>query len=315
MSSHFNPLCAVVLTALPVEYQAVRAHVTNLQEEVHPEGTVYERGTFLSYAQTWEIGLVETRMGTARAAFEAGRAIDYFKPSFVLSVGVAGGLKDVKIGDVVAATKVYGYESGKATAVFLPRPEIGNPTYSMVQRAQAEAKKSHWLQRINPLPNPEPVPQVYAAPIAAGEKVVASTRSATWEFLRQHYGDALAVEMEGYGFLQAVYGNQHVEALIVRGISDLIDKKSEADASGTQEIAARHASAFAFEVLAKMIQGGQQGSSLAKKKPPRTPSGTTYHVHQQTTSGPIISSIKGDINSTINHNYPSPPKQRDCKEQ
>nr|BBH86387.1 nucleosidase [Thermosporothrix sp. COM3] len=245
-----HPLCAVMLTALPVEYQAVRRHLWQPQEEVHPAGTQYERGLFRSPHQLWEVGIVETRMGTANAAFETGRAIDYFKPHIVFFVGVAGGIKDVAIGDVVAATKIYAYESGKEGTSFQPRPEIGQSTYRLVQRAQAEQKKADWLHRLPTVP-PKP-PRVFVGAIAAGEKVIASTRSATWKFLKAQYGDALAVEMEGYGFLQAVHANHHVEALVIRGISDLINGKSAADASGSQELAALHASAFAFEVLSKL---------------------------------------------------------------
>jgi len=69
--------------------------------------------------------------------------------------------------------------------------------------------------------------------------------------LQTYYGDALAIETEGYGFFQTARANPQVQALVIRGISDLIDNKSEADAANFQERAALHASTFAFEMLAR----------------------------------------------------------------
>ncbi len=212
--------CAVILTALPVEYLAVRAHLQALQEEVHVQGTVYERGTFRANGQDWEVGIVEIGAGNVGAALEAERAIAHFKPDVILFVGVAGGLKDVAIGDVVVSTKIYGYESGKAEQRFKPRPEIGLSAYNLEQRARAEARKEDWLERLTVVP--EVKPRVFVGPIAAGEKVIASTQSEVFQFLSENYGDAIAVEMEGLGFLEAARANQRVSAIVVRGISDLI---------------------------------------------------------------------------------------------
>ena len=155
---------AVILTALQVEYLAVRAHLTDLQEEMHPQGTIYERGKFITDKQSWEVGIAEVGAGNAGAAVEAERAIAYFKPDILLFVGIAGGIKDVAIGDVVAATKVYGYESGKVGDQFLARPKIGQSAYALVQRARAEARKGEWWQRLSGSPMLQP--QVFVAPIA-----------------------------------------------------------------------------------------------------------------------------------------------------
>ncbi|NEP61049.1 MAG: 5'-methylthioadenosine/S-adenosylhomocysteine nucleosidase [Symploca sp. SIO2G7] len=247
-----NLPCAVILTAIPIEYKAVRAHLTNLEEKIHDEGTIYELGNFSSNNQLWKVGIAEIGAGNAEAAVETKRAIDYFKPSILLFVGVAGGIKDVALGDVVAATKVYGYESGKVVEEsFLPRPNASMVSYSLEQRAKAEARKENWLQRIGES-MPTPKPRAFTGAIAAGEKVIASTDSDIFKLLSSNYSDTLAVEMESHGVLKAVRANPEINALIIRGISDLIDGKTQGDAAGSQEKAARHASAFAFEVLAKL---------------------------------------------------------------
>src|SRR5207244_1866491 len=79
-----------------------------------------------------------------------------------------------------------------------------------------------------------------------------------WTFLQSHYNDMLAVEMQGLGFLATARANQPVEALTIHRISKRIAEAGIERTEGqaiSQEIAARHASAFAFEVLAKLGQG------------------------------------------------------------
>ena len=55
--------CAVILTALSVEYLAVRVHLSDLQEEIHPQGTIYERGKFDKSQGVWDVGIVEIGAG------------------------------------------------------------------------------------------------------------------------------------------------------------------------------------------------------------------------------------------------------------
>jgi nucleoside phosphorylase len=245
---------AVVLTALPVEYLAVRKFLQDLREVVNPLGTVYEQGVFAGDGVVWEVGIAEVGAGNAGAAIEAERAIGYFQPDVLLFVGIAGGLKDdVAIGDVVAATKVYGYESGKvASEGFLTRPALGHSAFALVQRARAEARKEDWWRRGEVVGKPK----VVVGAIAAGDKVVADTGSELFKLLRSAYNDAIAVEMEGFGFLSAVFAYPSIRAIVVRGISDMVAGKNDDGGQGKEENrqqkAANHAGAFAFELLAKL---------------------------------------------------------------
>ncbi len=249
--SDAQPLTVVILTALPVEYKAIYRHLKEVEETPPHKGTVYEQGWFSANGRDWKVGIAEIGAGNPTAAAETERAIEHFDPKYIFFVGVAGGIKDVSLGDIVVATKIYNYESGKDQTEFQTRPNVGNSAYPLVARARADARKYNWLNRIYPPPEATH-PRVLLGPIAAGEKVIASTRSATYQFIRSEYSDTLAVDMEGFGFLTASWLNHQVQAIVIRGISDLIDGKSEADEQGSQEMAAAHASAFAFEMLANL---------------------------------------------------------------
>ena len=232
------------ITALPLEYKAVRYFLTNCEETENEQGNVYETANY----QNWEVGLAEIGQGNPNAAMETERAIQFFKPNYVFFVGVAGGIKDVNLGDVVIAEVAKGYEKGKETDLgFLARGDIGQSDYALIQRAKANARNEQWFEKLNTNLNPKALIGV----IAAGEKVVASEHCVTYERLTKLYSDALAVEMEGIGFLKAIHAND-AKGIVIRGISDLLSNKTDSDNSGWQETAAHHAAAFALGILDKL---------------------------------------------------------------
>lgn len=86
------PPTAVILTALSVEYDAVRAHLTDAETLVHPSGTRVEHGRLPG--TPWYVALAEIGEGTLTAAALTERVNSWLAPQVLFFVGVAGGLKD-----------------------------------------------------------------------------------------------------------------------------------------------------------------------------------------------------------------------------
>jgi nucleoside phosphorylase len=242
---------ALIVCALQLEFRAVVHHLVDRREILDHIENVYEFGRFDGGNVSWDVAVVECGQGNLAASQAVNAGIVHFQPDVVIFAGVAGSLKgDIPLGHVVASTKIISYVSGKAGAEFFPRFNVENSHHGLVQRAKATARCEKWLQRIR-----EPgrlgttTPGATPGPIAAGEHVVASDQSATFELLKRECSDALAVEMEGYGTVLASRTNG-VPAIVVRAISDNVVDKSACDAKGWQPVAADHASAFLFEMLA-----------------------------------------------------------------
>ena len=91
-------------------------------------------------------------------------------------------------------------------------------------------------------------PFAKVAPIASTEAVLDDPTSPLEQTLKKHYGDTHVVEMEGYG---AVLSSQRerTPSMVVRGVSDMTQQKTDDDDEVFQPLAASHAAAFAFELL------------------------------------------------------------------
>lgn len=213
----------VILTALSLEYDAVRAHLTDVETLVHPSGTRAERGRLPG--TPWYVALAQIGTGNAAAAALTERVITWLSPEALFLVGVAGGLKDdISIGDVVVATKVYDILRGKQTPEgFLVRPEAWRASHRLEQVARHALRRAEY--------------PVHFKPIAVGDVVLANT-------------DAAAIEMEAVGVAQAAHHAGALDMLIIRGISDMASTgKKHAQHPST---AARHAASAAFAVLREL---------------------------------------------------------------
>lgn len=244
---------ALVVTALLLEYKAVLSQLGSIQESTNIRGVAYRSGVFATvHGGLLRVAVVQLiEAGNEEAALATFEAAHHFKPKLLMFVGIAGGVKDVQLGDVVVATKVYGYTAGVAKQKFQPRPNVGESNQLLLEHALFLSQTADWYE--TSATDIEAVPKVFVGPIAAGDVVVKDSRSSVYRFLRSYYDDALAVDMEGRGFLRAAKRFDLMSAVVIRGISDQINNKTDTDQAGWQPRAARHAALFAFKLLARSI--------------------------------------------------------------
>jgi adenosylhomocysteine nucleosidase len=238
-----NDKTIVILTAMNVEYKAIQARMSDITVQTHPMGTRFEVGHLEDGG--CRVALAQVGKGNQAAAVLTERAVALFAPAAVIFVGVAGALQPhLRLGDVVVASHVYAYhgatsEDDGTTA----RPR----TWGLAHRAhQIAAHVERDIDWARGLPEESPAPRVHFGPVAAGEIALYSATSDVRQWLREHYNDAVAVEMEAAGVAQAGHLNDGLPAIMIRGISDYGDKtKPATDAGGWQPRAVANAAAFA----------------------------------------------------------------------
>jgi len=150
----------------------------------------------------------------------------------------------------VVANPVYAYHGATSEddgTTAQPRSwELSHRAHQIAAHVERDADWARQLPEGNE-------PRVHFGPVAAGETALHSGASDVRHWLREHYNDALAVEMEAAGVAQAGHLNDGLPAIMVRGISDFADDtKSATDGEGWQPRAVANAAAFAAALAASL---------------------------------------------------------------
>lgn len=278
----------VVLTALDLEYKAVRKHLKDIEQHRHSSGTRFEIGTVDGTDCRIALGLVG--VGNASSAVLAERAIREFAPVAALFVGVAGAVWDsTPLGQIVVAERVYAYHGGTSEDDgHKARPRAWETSHHLSQLAHQLERSGTWAARL-PLDasmSDGGRPGVRFGAIAAGEVVLNSRVSVEARRIRKYYNDTTAIEMEAAGVAHAGHLNSAPVA-IVRGISDRADgEKSSANDGTWQPRAAAHAAAFAIELAVELANEAEE-TSMTLNEPRPTPPASTNTTVNNTASGNV----------------------------
>lgn len=260
------PECKVLLvTAVSVETSAILAWDCQWEKVVIPgDPTVYRR-TYLENCngQIPVIHVQLSEMGMVAAASLVSKAIMVFQPQYVMMVGIAAGLgNDASLGDILVATDVWDYSSGKyiemntdgeKKIVLQPDPKFLSINKPLKDKLIfADYKQVLTEIKDNYIGNPASENlNVHFGQMACGVAVVASKELVDSQ-VKAHARKVQGLDMESYGIFYASAGttNPAVTALVIKSISDFADSDKGDKA---QPYAAYTSASFARYVIESML--------------------------------------------------------------
>jgi nucleoside phosphorylase len=222
------------------------------------------------------------QMGGYAAAESTRRWVQRWQPRWVAVVGIAGGFhtKGVKVGDVVIASRVYGYEFAKVRTdgVFERRDQYDvdpDPLWvatAKVLEEEQQGRQVEWALRVRgKRPDRRRVrhSHIHVGPVASGEKVVDDPSYPFFQDATRLLSDLYGIEMEAAGAgaaLRSLNSEQDhpVGFLMVRGISDVPMPAAERPAAPPRRTSERDA----WKRYATQAAMGVLDHLLRSRRPP-----------------------------------------------
>jgi nucleoside phosphorylase len=262
-----------IVTILEEEYEAVLGRLSNVcpvaGTATTPNNHSWVVGEIYSpvYKASFRVVLTLSSVGTNAALAATMNTIPVFEPQYVLVVGVAGGLGDTKLGDVVVANRICAYEYGKLDHGFRPDSSLDSPVDASLSGAARtlQLRRPSWFEESPELRALRPV--IHVGKVASGDKVVDDRSDAFFQAVRDsRERKIIAVEMEGAGVASAIQDAREKQRGIgfgmIRGISDVPREggsrpgrtPGQSEQTETRDAMKKRASAAAATCAAELIR-------------------------------------------------------------
>lgn len=202
----------------------------------------------------------QREMGMAAASTLSLNLIHHFHPKYLIMVGIAAGIGTEKnLGDIIVATEVWNYSSGKyitgenGDIIFSPDPKhiiLDSRIESILKRDYTQQlfniRKGWRNETINNDLN------LVLGPLACGTAVIGNSKIVD-EMIKKHSRKTVGLDMESYGmFFAANYGvDNSTIPICLKSISDFADEKK---GDGFQKYASYTSSEFAKFLIENILK-------------------------------------------------------------
>ncbi|MBK2256533.1 5'-methylthioadenosine/adenosylhomocysteine nucleosidase [Francisella philomiragia] len=183
-----------------------------------------------------ELVVAYSKIGKVFSSLTATIMIEHFGVDALLFTGVAGGLQDLQVGDMIAATATvqhdvditaFGYPSGK-----IPISEVEIATSARIlEQAKVIAKELNL--------------NLHTGVIATGDQFVHSAERK--DFVVKEF-DAKAIEMEGAS-VNLICNEMNIPSFILRSISDTADGDAPDNFDEFAKMAANRSADFVMKLV------------------------------------------------------------------
>ncbi|MCG8419258.1 MAG: hypothetical protein MJE77_15095 [Proteobacteria bacterium] len=247
MSNPKQDSTVAILTALPEELDAVLGHAGDWTKIPAGEGKIR------TYYATRKGGrkvvtASALSMGQLNAALLARDVLLEHAPDYFLLAGIAGGLGDARLGDVVVSDQIVDYELQKVRD---SGPDVRWSVYRSdpgLLDAALNFRSDDWKSKIGtPRPDGQDKSrtQLHVGVVLSGNKVIASANAAG--ALRSVWTKSAALEMEATGVAAALYQSaERPGFMMVKGVCDRADSRKD---DQWHEFASHAAAAYCWAIL------------------------------------------------------------------